>query len=111
MPEPVVRAIKDHIDLEARIGGYEAAHQEEARWERAYDATAKLLSCSRDEIAIVENATRAWDMAFYAVPLKAGDRILTARAEYVSNYLSFLQAAKKTGASVEVIPTDPSGQV
>ena len=111
MPEPVVRAIKEHYDLEARIGGYEAANQQEARWERVYDATAALLGCSRDEIAIVENATRAWDMAFYAVPLKAGDRVLTARAEYVSNYLSLLQVARKTGAVVEVIPSDASGQV
>ena len=111
MPRPVVDAIKGHIDLEARIGGYEAANCEQSRWERAYDAVAELLRCARDEVAIVENATRAWDMAFYAVPLKAGDRILTARAEYVSNYLAFLQVAQRTGAVVEVVPSDETGQL
>jgi len=111
MPQVVVEAVKQHLDLEARIGGYEAADQAEHAWERVYDAAAALLGCSRDEIAIVENATRAWDMAFYAVPLAAGDRVLTARAEYVSNYLAYLQVARKTGASVEVIPSDASGQV
>lgn len=111
MPQVVVEAVKQHLDLEARIGGYEAADQAEPAWERVYDAAAALLGCSRDEIAIVENATRAWDMAFYAVPLAAGDRVLTARAEYVSNYLAYLQVARKTGASVEVIPSDASGQV
>lgn len=111
MPRQVVEAITSHIDLEAQIGGYEAADREAARCERAYDAIAELLHCSRDEVAVVENATRAWDMAFYAVPLKAGDRILTARAEYVSNYLAFLQVAQRTRAVVEVVPSDDSGQL
>ena len=110
MPRVVLDAIKDHLDLEARIGGYEAADREEPRWERAYDAIAALIGCGRDEVAIVENATRAWDMAFYAVPLQAGDRVLTVRAEYMSNYLALLQVARKTGATIELIPGDESGQ-
>lgn len=109
MPKPVLDAITDHLELEARIGGYEAADARADRGERGYDAIAALLSCHRDEVAIVENATRAWDMAFYAVPLKAGDRVLTARAEYVSNFLAMLQVAKRTGASIEVVPSDADG--
>jgi selenocysteine lyase/cysteine desulfurase len=50
-------------------------------------------------------------MAFYALPLAPGDRILTARAEYASNVVAFLQVAKKTGAIVDVIPSDEWGQV
>ncbi len=40
-----------------------------------------------------------------------GDRILTAMAEYASNYMAFLQVARKTGAVVEVIPNDEHGQI
>jgi cysteine desulfurase / selenocysteine lyase len=50
-------------------------------------------------------------MAFYALPFAPGDRILTARAEYASNVVAFLQVAQRTGALVEVIPSDETGQV
>lgn len=111
MPQPVLDAMIAHLRLEAEIGGYEAAKQAKDAVEQAYDAVARLLSCQRDEIAIVENATRAWDMAFYAIPLRPGDRILTATAEYASNYIAFLQAAQRTGATIEVIPNDEFGQI
>ena len=111
MPQPVLHATIAHLQLEALIGGYEAAAQAHDGVEHAYDAAAALLGCQRDEIAMVENATRAWDMAFYAVPLGPGDRILTAVAEYASNYIAFLQVTRKTGAVVEVIPNDASGQL
>jgi cysteine desulfurase / selenocysteine lyase len=111
MPQPVLHATIAHLQLEALVGGYEAAAQAHEAVEHVYDAAAMLLGCRRDEIAIVENATRAWDMAFYAVPLGPGDRILTAVAEYASNYIAFLQVARKTGAVVEVIPNDAVGQL
>jgi cysteine desulfurase / selenocysteine lyase len=111
MPQPVLEATRDYLDLEAQIGGYEAADREEAALERVYGAAAQMLGCDPDEIAFIENATRAWDMAFYALPFAPGDRILTARAEYVSNVVAFLQVAENTGAVVEVIPSDETGQV
>src|SRR2546429_3455414 len=111
MPEPVLSATIGHLQLEAQIGGYEAAEQAEHAIERVYDAAATLINCAREEIAVIENATRAWDMAFYSIPFQPGDRILTAMAEYASNYIAFLQITKKTGAVVEVVPNDTHGQL
>ena len=111
MPRPVLEATIAHLQLEAQIGGYEAAERAQDAIEHVYDAAAALIGCSRDEIAIIENATRAWDMAFYSIPFKPGDRILTAMAEYASNYIAFLQVTRKTGATVEVIPNDTYGQI
>ena len=111
MPQPVLDAVIAHLQLEARIGGYEAADQASDAIEHVYDAVAELIDCSPEEVAIVENATRAWDMAFYSIPFQPGDRILTAMTEYASNYIAFLQIAKRTGAAVEVIPNDAAGQI
>jgi cysteine desulfurase/selenocysteine lyase len=111
MPKPVLDAVKEHLDLEARIGGYEAAALAMPKWERAYDAIATMLNCHRDEVAIMDNASRAWEMAYHAVPLKSGDRILTSHAEYVSNWLAFLLVQERTGCSVELVPDDEHGQI
>lgn len=111
MPLPVADAVLGHIRREMEIGGYEAADEAEPRIEAMYDSFARLLNCHRDEIAFVENATRAWDMAFYAMPFQAGDRILTAESEYASNVIAFLQMAKNRDIVLDVVPNDESGQI
>lgn len=111
MPSPVIDALKAHIDLEARIGGYEAAAEADEQVRETYAALARMLNCTPGEIAVVENATRGWDMAFYAFDFAPGDRILTCSAEYVSNYVAYLQVARKTGAQIDTIPDDADGAV
>ena len=111
MPVPVVAAMKGHIDLESEIGGYAAADREAHRLDSVYGSVARLLNAAPDEIALMENATVAWQMAFYALPFRKGDRILTAEAEYAANYVAFLQVAKRTGAVIDVVPSDASGEL
>ncbi|MFO7987275.1 MAG: aminotransferase class V-fold PLP-dependent enzyme [Desulfatiglandaceae bacterium] len=110
-PDGVHRAVVDHLELERQIGGYEAAARAHQKIERFYTALAQLLHCRPQEIAYVENATRAWDMAFYSLPFQPGDRILTTQVEYGSNYLAFLQAAKRYQVKIDVVPNDDSGQI
>ncbi|MGL5810402.1 MAG: aminotransferase class V-fold PLP-dependent enzyme [Nocardioides sp.] len=110
-PRQVTEAVIGHLRREAEIGGYEAAAEAADQVESTYAAIARLIGCRVDEIAVVENATRAWDMAFYALDFRPGDRILTARAEYASNVIAFLQVAARTGAVVETVASDESGQL
>ncbi len=110
-PRQVLDAVVEHLTREAEIGGYEAARERRDRWEHTYDALARLLNASREEIAVVENATRAWDMAFYAFRLGPRDRVLTGRAEYASNWIALKQVADRTGVRIEVVPDDEHGQI
>lgn len=111
MPQPVFQAMIDHLELERDVGGYGAARLADADLKALYSELAGLLNTQPDEIAFVENATRAWDMAFYGLPLKEGDRILTHASEYASNYMAFLQQAKRRGLFVDLVPSDASGQI
>lgn len=56
-----------------------------------YTEGAKLLSCSPDEIAFVDSATRGWTLALNSFPFKKGDRLLTCASDYGSNFVAYLQ--------------------
>ncbi len=110
MPQPVLDAVVAHLRLEAEIGGYEAEDAAAGALDNTYSALGKLLNCGLDELAVVENATVAWDMAFYGLPMKRGDVVLTAMSEYASNYIAYLQRAERDGIEIRVVPNDNTGQ-
>jgi cysteine desulfurase/selenocysteine lyase len=110
-PRRVLDAQVEWLNAEALTGGYELAADRDAELEASYDEVATLIGAQRDEIALVENATFAWHQAFWSLPLRAGDRILTCTVEYASSYLSYLQAERRRGVSIEVIPDDEDGQL
>lgn len=111
MPLPVTEALNAYLQSEAQIGGYETADLFADTLDNIYTSAAQMLNCQPEEIAFVENATRAWDMAFYSFNFKPGDKILTAIAEYGSNVIAYLHQAKRTGVEVVFIPNDSYGQV
>lgn len=110
-PEPVLNVVLRHLQLEARIGGYEAAAKMQTHLENVYRSVGRLINAQPGEVAIIENATRAWDMAFYSLPLKPGDVVLTSTTEYAGNYIPYLQLQRQRGIEIRVIPNDEYGQV
>ena len=112
-PTAVLERVKTHLDLEAAMGGYEAEDSVAEEYQSIYRSIARMLGCTASEIALVENATRAWDAAFYALAegFQPGDKILTASNEYASNYLAFLQVVRQRGVEIVVVPNDPSGEI
>jgi selenocysteine lyase/cysteine desulfurase len=111
LAQPTLDAMTGHLRLEAEIGGYEAAAAAEEAIAATYVGLAELLGGRPEEVALFDNATHAWQAAFYSVPIRAGDRILTGRNEYGSNVLAYLQVARRTGAEVVVVPNDEHGQL
>lgn len=110
-PSVVVERVIDHLRLEAAIGGYEAADQVAEERASVYSAAAAVIGASPDEIALADSATRAWLAAFTALSFRPGDRILTSRAEYSSNVIAMMAAAKRHGVTVTPIPSTETGEV
>ena len=110
-PQPVVDAVVEHVQLEARIGGYEAAAEAAEAVEAVYDSLAALVGCHRHEIAQADSATAAWNLAFGAMSFRPGDRIITARSEYPSNAVNLLIAHERYEAEIVLIDDDEDGQV
>lgn len=110
-PRQVIDATVAHLHREAEIGGYEAAAEAAPRLDAVYASIALLIGAAPHEIALVENATRGWDMAFYGFPFERGTRLLTGRAEYASNVIAMLQMAQRHDLDVVVVDDDEHGQI
>jgi selenocysteine lyase/cysteine desulfurase len=110
-PRPVLDAVTGHLRRETEIGGYRAANERLDDLESVKTAIGALINADASSIALSDSATRAWSDFFYAVPLAPGDRVLISEADYASNAIATLQRAQATGAVVEQIPSDASGQL
>jgi cysteine desulfurase/selenocysteine lyase len=108
-PTPVLEAVRQHLDLEAKLGGYEAAEAASGALDDVYGVVAALLGANPCEIALMESATRGLDAVLYSLPLEPGDRIHASTQEYASSFIALLQLSRRTGAVVEVIPSDADG--
>lgn len=113
MPKPVLQCIKDVLDREHLLGGYEAQEYYSEKYNEVYESVGRLIGCDYPnvEIALVDSATTAWSRAFYSIPLRQNDVILVSKVEYGANMVAILQQSRRKGAMVMYIPSDSSGCV
>lgn len=110
MPAAVSRTVTRYIHHESQYGGYETAEKFEQEIADTYQVISSFINADSNEIALLENATAAWNMAFASINFQDGDRILTSSSEYASNFINYLNLKRKLDISIEVIPNDSSGQ-
>jgi cysteine desulfurase/selenocysteine lyase len=106
-----LETVLEYLRIEAFAGGYEAAKQALVRSARTYAAIAQLTGAEPDEVALVESATRAWQIVVASMRLGRGDRVIVTRSEYVSNALMLLALERDAGVVIDVIGTTPDGTI
>ncbi len=109
MPTPVLDAVRAHLELESRIGGYEAADARSDAIEAAYRHVEALIGADPGTVAFTENATASFAQALSSIPFREGDLLLTTRNDYVSNQLMYLSLRDRLGIRVEHAPESPDG--
>ena len=111
VPRAVRDAIDAHLDLEERLGVYEAAEAQITPIQEAYDQVARLVGARTRNIALVQNSTIAFAQAISAFDFGPGDVLLTSRADYASNQIMYLSLARRRGVEVVRAPDAPEGGV
>lgn len=107
MPQPVLTVLREHLELEACVGGYVAQERVSDRLEGLYTSLSRLFGGGSNDYAYTASAVDAWVRAFYSVPLTAGDNIVTSYNEYCSNFVAYLQVRDRVGVDIRVAPRDP----
>ena len=111
MPTPVLDAIRSHLDLEERLGGYEAGEEAADALAESYRAVGALAGVPPHRVAFTENATAAFIQAVSSIPLERGDVLLTTRNDYASNQIQLLSLEQRLGVRTIRIPDLPEGGV
>lgn len=111
MPRPVLDAMQGHLQLEAEIGGYEAADAARAATDACYRDVAALLCAAPRNIAFTSSATASYALALSSFDFVAGDAIVTTRADYLSNRIMFESLAMRRGVRVVEAGELPGGGV
>lgn len=108
-PDVVVNIMVDFMQEEALQGGYETEAKYSDQLDYTNNLVAQLIDAQPEEIALMENASAAWDMAFNGLHFEQGDEIITSELEYASNVLALLNAQKLYGITIKMIPNDAKG--
>jgi isopenicillin-N epimerase len=117
-PAPVLRAVFDAYNETEKmaqtdpedypIWGY-------AAWNEFRDPLAAFIGCSRDEVALLRNATEANSYIANGVDLKAGDEVLMTDQEHPGGEQPWQLRAKRYGIVVKKVtlpkPVENSAQV
>lgn len=110
MSPQTLNVIENHLRREIAVGAYRAAQESRIPMEEFYGRVARLLNAaSPNDVAFMDSASRAWNMALYGAELRPGDRVLTLSSEFGTNVLTLFHRARQVGASVEVIQCDAEG--
>lgn len=106
---PVLEAITGYLQQEAILGGYEAETRYQKELSDTYSVIAQLIGAQAEEIALVENASTGWCIAFHSIAFEPGDEVLISEFEYVTNMIGYLYGEKRYGIKLKVIPNDEGG--
>ena len=114
-PRPVLWALEDywkHQHANVHRGVYCLSSRATAAMEDTRQLTAEFLGASAEEIVFTAGATDSLNLlaeAFERSELRPGDLVLTTEMEHNTNLLPWLEACRRSGAALEIVPMTEAG--
>jgi cysteine desulfurase / selenocysteine lyase len=75
-----------------------------ATLQKSRELVATLIGASAGEIALTTNTSHGINLAAFALPLQAGDEILTVDREFPANVFPWMKRAERVGATIVRLP-------
>lgn len=115
-PRQVINAEKEFYEkMNANIhrGIYRLSEEATIAYEDAHRKVARLINARFKEIIFTKNTTESINLLAYTLGqrLKKDDEILITLMEHHSNFVPWLQLAKRTGAKIKYMQVDKEGKV
>ncbi len=110
-PEVVIDTVCDYTRDTGRIGIYLPAFRKQtyAQVEAVRGQVANLLGAKAGEIAFTKNATESISLVAQGIDWKAGDEVLVADTEMLSNLLPWRRLEKTRGIVVKMVAANAEG--
>ena len=90
----------EHVDSTCAYGGYNIARE----------GIAKLINCSKEEIALTHNTTEGLNIICWGLPLKKNDEVILTEHEHVGNIMPWLNRAQVDGIKLKFIKPASTAQ-
>lgn len=103
IPQSAVSAIAAYLPIRHQPSLLRAEHLFPVL-QRSRALAAQLIGAGADEIALTTNTSHGLNLAAFALPLAAGDEILTVDREFPGNAFPWMVRAERTGATLVRLP-------
>lgn len=101
------KAVTEHLELEAQLGGYVAEAEAEPETETARRLLGELLGFRTDELALLDSGSAAGAQLLAAWPFEPGDRVWIAQSEWGPNLAAF----EDRGLEAVTLKVDDTGLI
>lgn len=110
-PDAVLDTVRSYLLDTGHVGIYLPAFRKQtyARVEAVRGKMAALLNAAADEIAFTKNATESISIVARGVAWQAGDEVLVADTEMLSNLLPWRRLEQSHGIVVKMVAADAGG--
>jgi selenocysteine lyase/cysteine desulfurase len=103
LPRRVAQAVRTYVD-DTEQNGYLVGNRYSGL-QHARELAARMIhAASADEIALLKNTAEGISIVARAIDFRPGDRIVSARGEYPANIYPWMDACRRTGAELVLVP-------